>query len=77
MPGCVRHPPGGAIDGARTRDIQDHNLALYQLSYDRHRGGPISYAERAACVNAPSKCRASRSSASVSTAGCLQKANRA
>ncbi|MFM2148719.1 MAG: hypothetical protein RLZZ187_1025 [Pseudomonadota bacterium] len=25
-----------AIDGARTRDIQDHNLALYQLSYDRH-----------------------------------------
>ncbi len=25
----------GAIDGARTRDIQDHNLALYQLSYDR------------------------------------------
>ena len=26
----------GAIDGARTRDIQDHNLALYQLSYDRH-----------------------------------------
>ena len=30
----------GAIDGARTRDIQDHNLALYQLSYDRRtRGG--------------------------------------
>ncbi len=26
----------GAIDGSRTRDIQDHNLALYQLSYDRH-----------------------------------------
>ena len=25
----------GAIDGVRTRDIQDHNLALYQLSYDR------------------------------------------
>lgn len=25
----------GADDGARTRDIQDHNLALYQLSYDR------------------------------------------
>lgn len=25
----------GANDGARTRDIQDHNLALYQLSYDR------------------------------------------
>ena len=26
---------GWAIDGARTRDIQDHNLALCQLSYDR------------------------------------------
>jgi hypothetical protein len=26
----------GANDGARTRDIQDHNLALYQLSYVRH-----------------------------------------
>ncbi len=25
----------GANDGARTRDIQDHNLALYQLSYVR------------------------------------------
>ena len=23
----------GEEDGARTRDIQDHNLALYQLSY--------------------------------------------
>ena len=30
----------GAIDGARTRDIQDHNLALYQLSYDRHTKAP-------------------------------------
>ncbi len=27
---------GWAIDGTRTRDIQDHNLALYHLSYDRH-----------------------------------------
>ncbi len=26
----------GANDGFRTRDIQDHNLALYQLSYVRH-----------------------------------------
>ena len=26
----------GANDGSRTRDIQDHNLALYQLSYVRH-----------------------------------------
>ena len=24
------------IDGARTRDNQNHNLGLYQLSYDRH-----------------------------------------
>jgi hypothetical protein len=29
----------GANDGARTHDIQDHNLALYQLSYVRH---PVS-----------------------------------
>jgi len=48
---CTRHGEGqaefegggdmreknGANDGARTRDIQDHNLALYQLSYVRHR----------------------------------------
>lgn len=24
----------GVIDGARTRDNQNHNLGLYQLSYD-------------------------------------------
>ena len=24
------------IDGARTRDISDHNRVLYQLSYDHH-----------------------------------------
>ena len=29
----------GATNGTRTRDIQDHNLALYQLSYGRHRWG--------------------------------------
>jgi hypothetical protein len=28
------------IDGTRTRDIQDHNLALCQLSYDHHRYNP-------------------------------------
>jgi hypothetical protein len=27
----------GVSDGTRTRDIQDHNLALYQLSYTHHR----------------------------------------
>lgn len=27
---------GGATNGTRTRDIQDHNLALYRLSYGRH-----------------------------------------
>ena len=32
----------GANDGARTRDIQDHNLALYQLSYDRHTPAPAA-----------------------------------
>lgn len=29
----------GATNGTRTRDIQDHNLALYQLSYGRHKRG--------------------------------------
>ena len=29
----------GATNGTRTRDIQDHNLALYQLSYGRHQRG--------------------------------------
>jgi hypothetical protein len=24
-------------DGTRTRDIQDHNLVLYQLNYSHHR----------------------------------------
>ena len=27
----------GVTDGARTRDNQNHNLGLYQLSYVRHR----------------------------------------
>jgi hypothetical protein len=31
---------GGVIDGARTRDNQNHNLGLYQLSYD-HRYGRV------------------------------------
>ena len=26
----------GVIDGARTRDIPDHNRVLYQLSYVHH-----------------------------------------
>ena len=29
-------------DGTRTRDVQDHNLALYQLSYG-HQTEPIFY----------------------------------
>jgi hypothetical protein len=29
----------GVSDGARTRDTQDHNLVLYQLSYT-HRRSP-------------------------------------
>lgn len=32
----------GANDGARTHDIQDHNLALYQLSYVRHNGAILA-----------------------------------
>ena len=27
----------GVTDGTRTRDVQDHNLALYQLSYGHRR----------------------------------------
>ena len=27
---------GGVSDGTRTRDIRDHNAALYQLSYAHH-----------------------------------------
>lgn len=26
----------GVTDGTRTRDIQDHNLVLYQLNYGHH-----------------------------------------
>lgn len=31
----------GVADGARTRDIQDHNLVLYQLNYSHHRRKPV------------------------------------
>ena len=34
-------PRAGASNGTRTRDIQDHNLALYQLSYARHPAGRL------------------------------------
>ena len=33
----------GAIDGARTRDNLDHNQGLYQLSYDRHAMGFVTF----------------------------------
>ena len=32
----TRASPSGVSDGARTRDTQDHNLVLYQLSYTHH-----------------------------------------
>lgn len=35
--GSKRARPTGVSDGTRTRDICDHNAALYQLSYT-HRG---------------------------------------
>jgi hypothetical protein len=35
----TRASPRGVSDGARTRDTQDHNLVLYQLSYT-HRRSP-------------------------------------
>lgn len=73
----------GATNGTRTRDIQDHNLALYQLSYGRRRGAR-SYARGRHAVNArgASAPRAAnavriRRSASSSVASCLQKAKRA
>jgi hypothetical protein len=39
--GFILHPSAfilrsGVTDGIRTRDIKDHNLALYQLSYSHH-----------------------------------------
>ena len=44
-------------DGARTRDTQDHNLVLYQLSYTHHRtnsaivaGQPTSVASTSAAA---------------------------
>ncbi len=81
----------GANDGARTRDIQDHNLALYQLSYVRHRGEAPEFPERgvyadaAGGVNADGvaaaprvpKSFSSRASASSNTSSRLQKAKRA
>ena len=40
----LKHPlTCGVSDGTRTRDIQDHNLTLYQLNYTHHgRAGPES-----------------------------------
>ena len=32
----------GVSDGTRTRDIQDHNLTLYQLNYTHHSRQPIT-----------------------------------
>lgn len=78
----------GANDGDRTHDIQDHNLALYRLSYVRHKAAG-RYPVQPAAVNPARvsfsmppgrdtpKCRASRETASSSTASCLQNANRA
>jgi hypothetical protein len=37
----MRGMQDGASNGTRTRDIQDHNLALYQLSYARRREGAL------------------------------------
>ncbi len=37
----ARDRGSGATYGTRTRDIQDHNLALYQLSYARHTEGGV------------------------------------
>ncbi|MEY3740046.1 MAG: hypothetical protein RLZZ192_722 [Pseudomonadota bacterium] len=34
---CIHCASTGVSDGARTRDNQNHNLGLYQLSYAHHR----------------------------------------
>ena len=34
--GRERPPTCWVADGTRTRDIQDHNLVLYQLNYSHH-----------------------------------------
>ena len=82
----------GATNGTRTRDIQDHNLALYHLSYGRRsgaldrpragrtstRGARQALAARAAAPVPRAAIQApSRASASSSTAAFLQKAKRA
>ena len=36
----IAEPAPGVSDGARTRDILDHNQVLYQLSYTHHASGP-------------------------------------
>jgi hypothetical protein len=38
MSDLVPDRPSGVSDGTRTRDIRDHNAALYQLSYTHHVG---------------------------------------
>jgi hypothetical protein len=42
----ARASPRGVSDGARTRDTQDHNLVLYQLSYTHHVSRPDARAGR-------------------------------
>ena len=39
---CLQEFTNRVTDGTRTRDVQDHNLALYQLSYG-HQTEPIFY----------------------------------
>jgi hypothetical protein len=41
MRGCGKKFGDGASDGTRTHGIQDHNLALYHLSYARHPRGRV------------------------------------
>jgi signal transduction histidine kinase len=43
----------GVADGTRTRDNQNHNLGLYQLSYDHHPAGKLGWA--AGSVNSKSR----------------------
>ena len=49
----TRNGANGANDGARTRDNQNHNLGLYQLSYVRRCRGVIIAFSSKGCQKLP------------------------
>ena len=57
-------------NGARTRDLQDHNQTLYQLSYSHHvrQGATVLYYDRNGAHFSVADRRAASSSAGVISA---------